>query len=458
MNFKCNKTNKTFTSYRGLLNHLRYEYETMADAFLCENDKVLELCEFCNIKHKKFKSFKDGFHVHCGDKKCIKKSLKISNQLIADNKIKKRINLPINIVKWLIKCDRQMLLQKNTIFNGIAIGNISISQYLSNNFNKPTKKCKFCDSEFIVSFKNIKKKHCCSQSCIQLFKHGYMKIKNNFTNKELNNKWFYLNTLYGEKKANNMIKAYMSCPEDFKKIYNHGGTDKIIIDGWYFMASRKHDELYKFIKINFDISQYQHLIISCLNCNNIADINKSLIKKRVKQFCSHECYIDYKIKNPSKFEYLESTKLKQSIKLKKNILEGKFTPPTTNSWCKSRIIYKNNAFRSSWEALFYILYNNGDLLFEKLRIPYTINDNTRIYIVDFINHNTKTVYEIKPNSEKNSIQNILKEKALQEWCIINDYTYHLITEDYFKKQNITEEHIKILVDLQIYKKLKGIIN
>jgi hypothetical protein len=121
---------------------------------------------------------------------------------------------------------------------------------------------------------------------------------------------------------------------------------------------------------------------------------------------------------------------KQSETMKLKIKNGEFTPCITNSWCKSRIEIQGIPFRSCWEAVFYIL--NPNLQYEKIRIPY-IDQNKieKIYITDFVDFLNKKIYEIKPNSEKKIIKNVLKEKAAKEWCINTGYEYICISDDYF---------------------------
>lgn len=140
---------------------------------------------------------------------------------------------------------------------------------------------------------------------------------------------------------------------------------------------------------------------------------------------------------------LSKTKMKQSASIKKRILQGKFTPCVTNSWCRSKIIYKDKKFRSSWEALFYLL--NEELEYETIRIPYFSNANKqRIYIIDFFNRKTNTLFEIKPKSLKNKENNIIKERAAQIYANKNSLNYIIIDESFLKSNiaNIEENYSK----------------
>lgn len=137
------------------------------------------------------------------------------------------------------------------------------------------------------------------------------------------------------------------------------------------------------------------------------------------------------------------TSEKQSISMKNSILQGKFTPCVTNSWCRSKIIYKDKKFRSSWEALFYLL--NEELEYETIRIPYFSNTNKqRIYIVDFFDKKTNTLFEVKPKSLKNKENNIVKEKAAQIYANKNFLNYIVIDESFLKGNiaNIEENYSK----------------
>jgi|APCry1669192010_1035390.scaffolds.fasta_scaffold00505_15 hypothetical protein len=125
-----------------------------------------------------------------------------------------------------------------------------------------------------------------------------------------------------------------------------------------------------------------------------------------------------------------ATAKKISDSMKKLIVTGKFTPCITNSWCRSRVIINNIPFRSSWEAVFYIL--NDTVQYEKIRIPY-VNESgvERIYIVDFLDELNKRLFEIKPKSNRHTPNNMLKEQAAKKWASQNGYSYTIITDEYF---------------------------
>lgn len=123
-----------------------------------------------------------------------------------------------------------------------------------------------------------------------------------------------------------------------------------------------------------------------------------------------------------------------SAKMKQRILNGDFTPKATNSWANSycRIPISDYEFRSTWEAVFFIL--NPHLQYEKLRIPYIDeHGKRRIYIVDFIDYDKKIVFEVKPSKERNKQNNILKENSLKNWCNMNNFVYNVVDDDFFKE-------------------------
>ena len=57
------------------------------------------------------------------------------------------------------------------------------------------------------------------------------------------------------------------------------------------------------------------------------------------------------------------------------------------------------------------------------------NDNMKVYIVDFTDLNTRTLYEIKPKEFITDTINQLKIKSAIKWCLNNNFTFKLITQD-----------------------------
>lgn len=142
-----------------------------------------------------------------------------------------------------------------------------------------------------------------------------------------------------------------------------------------------------------------------------------------------------------------------STRMKNKILRGEFTPCITNSYTKwkSFVNIDNTLkkFRSNWECVFWLL--NPELGYEIMRIPYEIDGEQKIYIVDFCDSKNKTLYEVKPDSEKDKKKNTLKMSAAKEWCGKNGWNYMVISDSWFvenaKKINYEEQP-------QLYKSMK----
>lgn len=121
--------------------------------------------------------------------------------------------------------------------------------------------------------------------------------------------------------------------------------------------------------------------------------------------------------------------------LKEKIKNGEFTPNITNSWTRRNIEVQINGiktkYRSSWEAAFAML--NPIFQYEKIRIPYKINGEIKTYIVDFADFENKKLFEIKPDTMKNSIICNEKEKFAREWGEKNGWTFEYISNDWFSK-------------------------
>ena len=68
-----------------------------------------------------------------------------------------------------------------------------------------------------------------------------------------------------------------------------------------------------------------------------------------------------------------------------------------------------------------------------IRIPYQYEGKQKIYIVDFINYQTKQCIEVKPEEHKNNPKVIAKMTALNQWCKENGYALKLADQHYFVK-------------------------
>lgn len=177
--------------------------------------------------------------------------------------------------------------------------------------------------------------------------------------------------------------------------------------------------------------------------NNGKEWHSQTVKDKISKsnIISHNS-VEFKLKRN---EIYKKSRSKLSAIMKNKILLGEFTPCITNSWTKwkSFVNIKNGIkkFRSNWEAVFWVL--NNELEYEKIRIPYKIDGESKVYITDFYDNLNKIVYEIKPKSLAESRKNIIKSKFGTEWCEKNGMKYVIISDDWFFKNakniNYTEQ-------------------
>jgi hypothetical protein len=130
--------------------------------------------------------------------------------------------------------------------------------------------------------------------------------------------------------------------------------------------------------------------------------------------------------------------------MKEKILNGTFTPNSNNRNTHWKSFYKEKKYRSSWEALYQ--YFDVGAEYEKLRIKYKFNKLEHIYIVDFVNHNTKTAIEVKPKELCQDKKIQAKFLALREWCTANQYKFVLVDQSFLtslkKPKDLSDFDIK----------------
>jgi len=164
--------------------------------------------------------------------------------------------------------------------------------------------------------------------------------------------------------------------------------------------------------------------------------------------------IEYK--NRRHLIYNTEYKNKLSNIMKKKILDGEFTPCITNSWTKwkSYAIFNGNIkkFRSNWEAVFWLL--NTECQYEKIRIPYKLLNEDKIYIVDFCDDVNKILYEIKPRSVSNTPKNFAKIKFATKWCEKNGWKYVIINDEWY---NENAKKVDYLLNPQLKNSMKKFI-
>jgi hypothetical protein len=147
------------------------------------------------------------------------------------------------------------------------------------------------------------------------------------------------------------------------------------------------------------------------------------------------------------------TKLLKSQIMKEKILKGEFTPNTNNRNTHWESLYKGKKYRSSWEALCQHLYPDAE--YESLRINYRYKDTTLVYIIDFVDHNTKTVIEVKPREFQCGEKYKCKISALKEWCLLNGYEMKIFDQADIAEYNIATEEEKYF-DANTIRKLREV--
>lgn len=288
--------------------------------------------------------------------------------------------------------------------------------------------------------------------------------------------------------ANQIAIDYINDPKKFSNDYKnskksarglfHKKIDTIV--NKFYPEYNNKPQLFK--KMVFHIINKNVAIPKCLKCSKNGAFNFGDMTYR--QYCSAKCSRKAGFKGPKKgtIEYqkmvirrnktmhdirndaVKGQEYRQKLKdnhyshrmtetekklrsewLKTRIANGDWTPKVNNSWTHWTVNIDGKKFRSSFEGLFYLynkIVNNANLEYEKLRIPYQYENETKIYIVDFISNVDKKCFEIKPNSLTEDPKNIAKQKALQDWCAENKFENILITETELKVMFNSIKHIE----------------
>jgi len=129
----------------------------------------------------------------------------------------------------------------------------------------------------------------------------------------------------------------------------------------------------------------------------------------------------------------EEVKNKHSLLMKTMIQEGRFTPNSNNRQTHYDVLFNGLKYRSSWEALYHSY--NPQAKYEKLRIPYTHNNEERVYIVDFVDEQNKLVIEVKPRELTKDRIFKAKWESLVDWSQNNGYTV-LLADQYWLVNNV----------------------
>jgi hypothetical protein len=397
---------------QGIVNILRKKYKSMEEAYLKELNIITPTCIYCFNKCKFINIFL-GYKKICGSAECHKK-------LVLDSIRKVNENNTINdIIK--VKC---CVCEKNEISirkvaHDINTKHACDNEYCQQNKHKPFLRETHIIENFLVN----------DFSYLNLLTYDLM-LKYNDTKKVKNilYKNFIKNGVENPIPILKDIRISYILTKNFKKTNYILLRDKkyyinknIKLKNFY-LEKIYGDELFKLYE-----TYYPEYIKKCMICKKpylyrklFSNYHKSL------NTCSLECY--YKNFN---FYVTKERNKKQSNTMKRLILEGKFTPKSNNSNTYKNLPLNTPTgkinFRSTWEIIFYVFYNDVKYLFyEKLRIPYVYKNENHTYIVDFIDENKKIAYEIKPNFKNEKLINKIKEKELIKWCKINNYQYKKI--------------------------------
>ena len=121
--------------------------------------------------------------------------------------------------------------------------------------------------------------------------------------------------------------------------------------------------------------------------------------------------------------------------MKDRIVAGLITPKTQNYQTHRQLTFffnkKPRKCRSLWEVLWWALHPKME--YEVLRLSYEIDDEQHIYIVDFVDQETMTVYELKPSKYQSGAVFAAKDFALRKWCVAHAMTLVYVDETYFKE-------------------------
>ena len=148
----------------------------------------------------------------------------------------------------------------------------------------------------------------------------------------------------------------------------------------------------------------------------------------------------------------DSGKQFRSDLMKAKILDGSFTPNSNNRNTHWDAVFDGTAYRSSWEALYQ--YINKFAEYESLRIQYELNSKNHVYIVDFVDHHSKQVIEVKPKDLCPGEKFTPKMYSLDEWAKNNRYTVLLVDKKWLQAQVIDIDYNRF--DDKTAKKIKAL--
>lgn len=451
-NYICTKTGRSFSSKRGLTNHLRsiYKDSSTEEIYLLETGKSKPKCVYCGSDCAFISIFK-GYYNRCDSKTCCKKSqengyIKRDSSLFGGKEyveyVKCNVDFYSNIYLRnlfpavdpydgkIIKC-RKTLARKISIE---AINDMPLDEY----------SCLNCDTPIFLS----KFATACTAYCS-----------------------LYCGKSFGQVKR--PVREKRNRPQKEIKYYEYNNTGKTcrlaLYRRKYIIAHESRIQVAR---------ELFHNLYSCSNCSkqfspgldshklivdSVDHENKTInIKLEIKYscrenltFCGAECYHNFRTKSDI-YDASEKTRKLLSEGVKNRIANGEWTPAVTNSWTRRKIKYDSISFRSSWELLYHLIskHEKFEAQYEVVRIPYiNLDGESSIYIVDFVLPESRTLIEIKPSALKDIGNNLLKSTAAVKYAEQNDMKYVIIDNEYFTSKS---DYIKTLLEMDefsVYKKL-----
>lgn len=457
-NFLFYKTNKSFNNFKSFNNHVRSYAKRNGlnlSQLLKENYDILfrntNLCIHCGCECE-YINYTLGYKNPCYSSECYRTFVESNKEYFYNQTGKFYYDLYDN-------------KQYNCPFTKRYF--TLVNEKLSENRNFfVSKKCLVCKTLIndVSAFSRSINIKTCSNKCRhtkiskEIRKNNFFVIDEKIFNDhhELNH-YIFINKKYPTQDENMTNKLVLEKYKQYPELRLPKSSSKIYYSKKYNLYFYKNNDAFKgntlYEYLDSSIENYLNYHsenklgkTTCPGCNKNILFEDVFGTKLIKsKYCTRNCYYTSLIGKTVSFEQ----RMNNSIRMKRLIYEGKFTPPVTNSWCRSKtkviILGKEKYVRSSWEALFWLL--NPKLLYEKIRIPYLTNEGKqRIYVCDFYCPISNTIYEIKPKRERLTINNIIKEKYALDYCKNNSLIYEIIDEDYFLNK-IDEIDIDSLVQV-----------
>lgn len=478
--FFVNELNESYTQneLKNILQHVAKlsgeDYKTVAARVYSYNTDDNGICSFCEHT-KKFISITKGYR--CINQSCIAKR-RLMIDLASDTKLH-RIQRYKDFIKENLQYykDNLSVVDAFDPFHNKHVGNYTLASYMSRMLMKPIGDdsefnfpaiCPYCKRKYKNNiFRELF--HCQSKTCTS-FSNNYspdVYIKTDTVANEL------VSVISRCVTKNTMIDAFKSfdfteCDlsllrKKIKNIHddlyvakrnalcllNHKDCISKLLWSEYpniCFVTGSHKSIEHFIRYfnlndvpNEEYYDNKKYFSTCEICGNRNQIMKPFTDRKLSRFCKVECY-HTSLSQVEKFHPNINTvdgRNRQSEKIKNKILSGTFTPRQENrhTWKRIDVVLSDGSVigvRSSWEAIFLIMHQSPSLLYEKVRIPYKLDNETKIYITDFVDTHNKLLYEIKPKKYQGDETFKQKSLAANEWCATNRYTYVIIDEDWMK--------------------------